>query len=126
MSLPDPSAAGSCAPASPIGTPQNAPTDGGNPPLYHGTTAVLAPGDILVPGDVLGLDNWGMENAWGVWLTPDPAVAARYGPNVYAVEGSGLVDWCADNGWERTPENDEWVADRATVVSLVGKDAVSL
>jgi hypothetical protein len=93
----------------------------GLPRLFHGTAAELAPGDVLLPGDQVGKDNWpGMDNAWAVWLTPYPEVAAAYGPHVYEAVPSGtVVDWCDENGWDRTRENTEYAADRATVVRAV-------
>lgn len=88
--------------------------------LYHGTAADLRPGDLLVPGDTIGRTNWpDAECGWGVWLTPDPATASRYGARVHEVEPVGaVIDWCAENGWEPTTDNAEFVADAARVVGV--------
>ncbi len=91
--------------------------------LYHGTDAVLSPGDVLVPGQEIGQNNWpGMDNNWGVWLTPHPDVAAGYGPRVYEVEPIGtLTDWAAENGWDPAEDRatQEYVTDHARVIRLV-------
>jgi hypothetical protein len=87
---------------------------------YHGTSAQLSPGDVLVPGTEIGVDNWGMGNDWGVWITPNPALAAKYGPHVYAVEPEGeVIDWADENGWDRDENNDEYVCDRARIVAAL-------
>lgn len=53
--------------------------------IFHGTSAVLKPGDIVLPGDKVGAASAGtpMDEAWA---TEDRDEAADYGPNVYQVQ----------------------------------------
>lgn len=88
---------------------------------FHGSAAELAPGEMLVPGDRIGRDNFpGMDNSWGVWITPDPKLAALYGANVYQVEPTGhITDWAAENGWDPDETNSEYVCDKARVSAVL-------
>mgnify|MGYP003420950327 CR=1 FL=1 len=90
--------------------------------FFHGTTAVLEPGDTLLPGTEVGRDNWGMENTDQVWMHTAPDRAALYGPLVYEVEpidwvenysaGAGHVDGMS------SPDEWEWIAPSARVVRV--------
>jgi hypothetical protein len=88
---------------------------------FHGSDASLAVGEALVPGDTIGKDNFpGMENSWGVWISPSAELAAKYGANVYAVAPVGdVTDWCEENGWEPTADNAEFVCGSALVVAAL-------
>jgi 8-oxo-dGTP pyrophosphatase MutT (NUDIX family)/GNAT superfamily N-acetyltransferase len=65
---------------------------------FHGTDAVLAPGDVLVPGvdaegNATDRANFTYSTApeqWGrVFVTPDPHVAVLYGERTYEVDFDG-------------------------------------
>jgi hypothetical protein len=56
-----------------------------NQVLFHGTNAVLKPGDMVLPGDKVGAASAGtpMDEAWA---TENKEEAGDYGTNVYQVQ----------------------------------------
>lgn len=65
--------------------------------LYHGTSALLNPGDMVLPGVQVG-DTKRKVPLNEAWATENIDIAGRYGPNIYHVEyvtepDHGVEDW---------------------------------
>ena len=62
------------------------------PPLFHATDAVLAPGDVIVPGLACGRSR----SPW-VYLADDPGSSSVWGSIVYEADPVGDVQACRSN-----------------------------
>jgi ribosomal protein S18 acetylase RimI-like enzyme len=90
---------------------------------YHGTSVDLPVGTVLVPGDEIGKDNWGMENGYAVWLHDNPEWAGKYGDHVYEVEPIGSVENYSEGAGHTeemdSPQEWEYLAPSARIVRKV-------